>query len=194
MRRGLTAVFLAALTLTVLALPACADKTVYEPFAWAEGFAHFSFDRPQGYELTNKYLTSDPGSQSTQIILTPPSSTQEMGSAITVTAVEPNQLTPDAPTYLDMAELLYKNQKNLTDFRFVQEYSVTVAGVKAEAVLYCYTIKTADGSTAYTVYTRGAYFAAAGLIWAINVGAGTKDGKDNKSVFDRITRTFKILE
>lgn len=191
---ALKSTLLAVFAVVLAALLACSSKTPYKTFTMQEGFSHFSFDCPTDCEMTNKYLVPDAGARMTQVILSPPASPGEMGNAIVVTVLEPNPLTPDAQTYLDLTELLYKNQKNMKEFKFVQKYSVTVAGAEADAALYYYTIVDSDSQTTFTVYTRGAYFDAKERVWAINVGAGTKDGSDNKAVFDRLLKTFKILE
>ena len=189
-------VLLASITL----FGACQVRSgsTYKTFSMTEGIAHFSFEYPSKYEITDYYSDNE----ILTVTLTEPFNKQAKDSTkISVGIVPGNENYPQ-----DYINSLIRKRSSDPDFNLqeLEQADLFVSGKQAKLFVYqerdlgrimagVYYGTNEDISTLNEII-REAIFYYNNLAWVIAIDSDSSTAEVDKADFDHVIQTFKILE
>jgi hypothetical protein len=169
----------------------------YATFVLNEGSVHFSLEYRTYYEID--YLkpaeaTGHSGQQSMFFdLISPKIKGINDYTYIHVAASPPDQLIPDAKSAIERAE---RNAASWADYKLLSKYELTIDGVHAYRIDYQNRniVPAIAGGEPRIEVIREVRFDAKGYVWMIQIRSDSSTADADKSDFEHILQTFKILD
>jgi hypothetical protein len=174
-----------------MSLSCDSSSTGYKTFSLEKGIGHFSFEYPARYKVEITEVRTD--LQYTHVTFSSPFSKELRDSTfITVFVAPPDDASPNSEALLEKS---LASAEVLDDFRFVERFSLTVAGVQGQEVVYSYGRLVSNyENVRIPEFMREVYFDRGGLIWSVSMRSNQSMAEADEADFEHVLQTFKILE
>jgi hypothetical protein len=192
-------VFLLILLLTPFLFACFAnDPNETKTFTLNKGTVHFSFEYRSFYHVKEFHPGADTGLPTKDIayvnLMSPFNNQIKDYTYIEIIADKPDRLVPDAKSGIERAE---RNASSWPDYQLLNKSELFVDGYQAYRIDYLQRnplpVDRGLVKPLITVY-REVDFDTQGFVWMIQISSDNSTAEAERSDFEQILRTFKVLD